>query len=188
MSVGDIALAVGAVGTLLLAAATVVLAISTKKVADGTADELRAQWRPVLIPTGTREDRTRPVGNGQPNLILRIRNSGRGPALFVRVQLDPQGVSPDDWNRAAMADGGEAVLVFGQTSTLPPAMQLLLDYRDLGGRQYATSAVITVNTDQNGNRILRFYDVRTFRDTTLTTHGDSVRQPGLRPLPLDKQG
>ena len=68
------------------------------------------------------------------------------------------------------------------------AMQLLLDYRDLGGRQYATSAVITVNTDQNGQRTLSFYDVRTFRDKTLTTHGDSLPQPGLRPLPMDKQG
>jgi hypothetical protein len=188
VTVTDIAVLVGATGTVILAVATYWLARSTRTLADETADELRAQWRPVLLAVQSPEDRTRSVENEVPNLVLRIRNAGRGPALYVRAQLDPLGLSPADWNRAAMAEGDEAALVFTQLSALPPAMQLLLDYRDLGGRQYATSAVITVNTDQNGQRTLNFYDVRTFRDKTLTTHGDSLPQPGLRPLPMDKQG
>jgi hypothetical protein len=75
-----------------------------------------------------------------------------------------------------VADGAEAELVFSHVPQLPAAMQLLLDYRDLTGRTYSTAIVITVNVGQNQERRISFYDVRTFRDTTLTTHGDSLPQ------------
>jgi hypothetical protein len=181
----DIALTVGAAGTLLLALATFWLAKSTRKVADETAEELRAQWRPVLIPADS--SRLLGIRDLDNALVMTIRNGGRGPALYVRAQLDPLGMSPDDWGRAAVADGAEAELVFSHVPQLPAAMQLLLDYRDLTGRTYSTAIVITVNVGQHQERRISFYDVRTFRDTTLTTHGDSLPQAGLR-VRFDKLG
>lgn len=182
----DIALSVGAIGTLLLAIGTFWLAKSTSKVATESAEELRAQWRPVLIPADS--SRLLGIRDSDDALVMSIRNSGRGPALHIRAQLDPLGMSPDDWGRAAVADGAEAELAFSHMPTLPAAMQLLLDYRDLTGRAYATAIVVTVNVGQNQERRINFYDVRSFRDVALTTHGDSLPQPGLHELPLEKQG
>jgi hypothetical protein len=98
-------------------------------------------------------------------------------------------MSPANWHRAVLAPGEQVDLTFAPLPEAPPAaMQLLLDYRDLGGRSYASSLVITQLTTQQGPQELTYYDVRFFRDVALTPLGDSVTQPGLRPLPREHEG
>lgn len=51
-------------------------------------------------------------------------------------------------------------------------LQVLVDYRDLAGRTYSTSATFVG---------LRIYDVRFFEEHAVTHHGDAVYpQSGLR--------
>jgi hypothetical protein len=170
-----------------LAVATFVLAFKTRSLADSTRDELVAQWRPALVPgTG---DFLISYSEDAKTLSTRVRNAGRGPAAYIRVHLDPFQMSPANWHRAVLAPGEQVDLTFAPLPEAPPAaMQLLLDYRDLGGRSYASSLVITQLTTQQGPQELTYYDVRFFRDVALTPLGDSVAQPGLRPLPREHEG
>jgi hypothetical protein len=77
-------------------------------------------------------------------LALRIMNGGRGPALFVRATLDPLGLSPENWHLGAIAAGDEVQLAFANVVAMAGgAMQVLLDYRDLAGRIFASAMVLT---------------------------------------------
>src|SRR5262249_27166958 len=173
-----------AVATGILALVTAGLAWKTPDPASRTRDELVAQSRPALIPApgdiGYNED----AGT----LRVRVRNAGRGLAAFIRVNLDPLKASPANWDRAAMAAGDVTELTFEHLTRLPPAVQVLMDYRDLAGRLYASSLVITLLTVQYGVQQLTYYDVHLFRDVTLTPHGDAVPQPGLKLLPREHEG
>src|SRR5262245_48488961 len=172
-----------AVATGVLALATFVQALKTRDLASRTRDELVAQWRPALIPAPGEISFSANTGT----LSVRVRNAGRGLAAYIRVHLDPFGMSPANWDRAAMAAGDVTELTFEHLPRLPPAMQVLMDYRDLAGRSYASSLVITATT-QTGVHELTYYDVRLFRDVALTPLGDSVPQPGLEPLPREHEG
>jgi len=79
-----------AISTLALAAVTVGLAASTRRLAREAASERRANWRPVLMI----ESRLDPSVDGSAavrfrdrTLSLRITNVGRGPALLVRCAI-----------------------------------------------------------------------------------------------------
>jgi hypothetical protein len=174
--------AIAALATLVLATATAWLALTTRRVARATRDEVAFQARPVLLP-GL---------DGPPpgNLALRfaggmlqatVRNAGRGPAMFVRAELDPDNTSPDVWNLGALAPGDQQDLLFS-ASDFNGAKQILLDYRDMVGRKFSTGIVLTVVYDQRG-AIYQFYDVRHFQGVRITGHGDALPQPGLRHLP-----
>jgi hypothetical protein len=82
-----------AIGTLLLALATAYLAFRTATLAKTSETEVRAQWRPMILPGS-------PSGNAlqyikhQSLLRVRVQNAGRGPALHIRTHLEPGGVSP----------------------------------------------------------------------------------------------
>lgn len=175
-----------ALGTLLLAGATAYLAWNTRSVADQTRDlaiqtaaDVQAQWRPVVVPV---QDMAPSLsGKGYPEgtlpfvLSVAISNAGRGPALFVRVQHDPSGNSPENWSLGSLSPGERKRLVFHGISHTAMS-QLLIDYRDLAGRMYSTAVVVEHPLDQEG----RYYDVRFVDGERITTHGDSVPQPGLR--------
>jgi hypothetical protein len=153
-----------AVGTLGLAVATVVLALLTRALARSGTAEVRAQWRPVLVlgvdPWSSPAEMAADVPSDMPTrtgravqvivrparivLFVRVRNVGRGPALHVRAQLEPGGLSPDDWARGALAPGDDQILRFEVGKEAPPSIQLLLDYRDLSGRSHATSVTVLV--------------------------------------------
>jgi hypothetical protein len=75
-------------------------------------------------------------------LFVAIRDAGRGPALFVRVELDADGNSPDVWNLGALAPGDEQQLVFSGVSEFRAAKQVLIDYRDLSGRVLEVDAAV----------------------------------------------
>jgi hypothetical protein len=165
-----------AVGTVVLAAATAYLAWSTRQVAKGTQADVQAQWRPVLLPSpdppGLRSFfYERDTGR----VTVKIRNAGRGPALFVRTRLDPGGFSPDNWSLGALAPGDDVKLTF-TVPNLAPGGQLLVDYRDLSERTYSTVIVIQAEMSD-----WRFYDVRLFADGSATELGDAEYPPsGLR--------
>lgn len=161
-----------ALSTLALAAATVLLAWLTSKVARASGEDIRAQWRPLLIG-GDPHQLSRDDGRA---LHVPIRNAGRGPAIFVRTTLDPGGVSPENWSLGSIAAGEHALLVFSSPPSLPNLMQVLLDYTDLSGRLYSSAIVIDDITTRP-----RFYDLQVYEDSPVTHHGQPVRpQPGLR--------
>lgn len=158
-----------AIGTLLLACVTAGLAWLTRTLAKSSAADVRSQWRPVILP-GTKLAYD-PDGK---LLVVAIRNSGRGPALFVRTTLDPTGNSPDNWNLGALAPGDEVTLMFSGSELRGALYQVLLDYNDLAGRLYSSALVLDLQTGP------RFYDVKLFEDIRVTHHGDAVfPQPGL---------
>jgi hypothetical protein len=194
MTAGDV---VVGVGTLLLAAFTGLLAHRTRQDVDASRDSidlarqeveltresLSTQARPALIPGLGRHGgasvpdaitSTRLLYDGHRNhLVVNVRNAGRGPALFVRISLEPTGNSPENGPLAAMAPGDEVQLIFAGEHDQPSRWQVLLDYRDLAGQTYSTA--IGIETTPS----LRFYDVRTFEDRTLTPHGDALPQEGV---------
>lgn len=69
-----------AVGTIALALSTYVLVRGTRRLAQASDAELRAQWRPVLVGRELDQDLT--------GTKLNVYNVGSGPALGVRVELD----------------------------------------------------------------------------------------------------
>ncbi|HXD55668.1 MAG TPA: hypothetical protein VN618_12990 [Solirubrobacteraceae bacterium] len=76
--------ALAAIGTLVLAVVTALLAWSTRKLADASTADQQAQWRPVLSvnPDGK-------VDYDEPNNLLAftVRNVGRGPAFGTNAQV-----------------------------------------------------------------------------------------------------
>jgi hypothetical protein len=167
-----------AFGTLFLALATGALAWSTRLLARQTAADLRAQWRPMILPGLGEEEALRYVDR---RLQIRVRNSGRGPAMFVRVTLDPHGLSPNLWHLGALGPGADAVLDFGHVE-LGDFCQVLLDYRDMAGGTYSSALVID-RVVQDSREVRRFYDVRVWAGQPVTGHGDALPQQGLKPLP-----
>jgi hypothetical protein len=180
--------ALAALGTLTLAGVTVWLVWTTRGLAKATSTDVMAQWRPALVPGRAGQPGTpladRPIvyDPQTARLLVSIRNAGRGPALFVRIELDPDGNSPDLWNLGALAPGDEQQLTFSGVYDFNAAKQVLCDYRDLGGRTYTSAIVLDVVREQAGDTY-RYYDVRLFEGESITSHGDAVPQAGLRGLP-----
>jgi hypothetical protein len=167
-----------AIGTLGLAMTTGALAWMTWRLARAAAAEARSQSRPALIPGAADwafdpDPRRLHHDLERQRLTVNIRNAGRGPALFVRVSLEPSGGSPTSGPRAAMGPGDEVQLVFEGEAEARDRWQILLDYRDLAGRSYATAVLI------ESSPTLRFYDVRTFEDRSITPHADALAQEGV---------
>jgi hypothetical protein len=177
-----------AIGTLCLATGTFWLALTTSKLAQATAQEVQAQWRPALVPgirgTPGTPQATSPLAYDQENsrLYVSVRNAGRGPALFVRTLLHPENNSPDHWSLGAISPGDEVQLRISGVYSFDAPKQLLLDYRHLSGRRYASALVLDVVKGQGGD-MHRYYDVRLFEGATVTPHGDAVPQQGLKLLP-----
>jgi hypothetical protein len=77
-----------AYGTAILALGTVALALFTYRLAAAAIADQRAQWRPVLISASQEVDESVPG-----ELLIEVRNVGRGPALGVGGQLRIAGPS-----------------------------------------------------------------------------------------------
>ncbi|WP_267242275.1 hypothetical protein [Streptomyces sp. PR69] len=175
------------IGTLSAAFATVVLAAvtfhlvrRTKDIAKASEADLKAQWRPVLVPTLEDPELAHDSDAKLLSLVVRIRNVGRGPALYVRAQVetppanDPGGVSPQHWSPGTLAPDDAQELVF-RLPKVPEFAQLLLDYRDLADNTHGTSVTITFHDGRP-----YFYDVHLV-EHKVTVLGDAVYpQDGLR--------
>ncbi|WP_405856894.1 hypothetical protein OG407_09615 [Streptomyces sp. NBC_01515] len=140
-----------AIGTILLTFVTGGLAWSTRQLAQETAADLQAQWRPLLLPVGEWEERsgrmiTYPLGirySGN-TLRVRIRNSGRGPALRVQAKLEYEGrraFGPADWSSGALEDGNIKWLRF-ENALFEDEATLRITYDDLAGRPHSTESII----------------------------------------------
>ncbi|MFI6276872.1 hypothetical protein [Streptomyces sp. NPDC050988] len=176
-----------ALGTIGLAFFTWRLAAKTRDLAaEGEADR-RARWRPVLLPItdtpseyygGTPERHGVYYNPDMQMLHVRIRNSGPGPALHVRAQLerpDAEGaLSRRDWSLGALGPGETQEPTF-ENAGFAVRAQLLIDYRDMADRAHATAVTI-----ERINMMPRAYDVRVFEDHNVTELGDAVYQSGLR--------
>jgi hypothetical protein len=163
-----------AIGTLVLAGVTFLLVRRTRDLARSSEADIRAQWRPMILPALDLPGDRALAYEGE-FLYVRIHNAGRGPALFIRTLLEPDMATAENWSLGALAAGDKYELKF--RAVKPDAhAQLLFDYRDLAGRTYSTLITIQV-VDAD----MRFYDVRLFEDHAVTTHGDAIYpQPGLR--------
>lgn len=178
-----------AIGTLTLAYVTWRLASATKKMATETtqlaretSEEVAASYRPVMVP-GERVRTT--LMDEDPHgwtLRIEIRNAGAGPATFIRALHDPSGAVAENWSLGSLAPGETARLAF-RVSSHTAMSQILLDYRDLGGRAYSTAIVL--DHPQAPAEHIRVYDVRFARDVSFTDLGDAVPQPGLKRLPIE---
>jgi hypothetical protein len=103
-----------AIGTLTLAGVTWRLASSTRRMAGATAklaretaDEIAASYRPVVVPVA---DGVRSIIDEEPygwTLRFEIKNSGTGPAAFIRAVHDPSGNAPENWSLGSLAPGGQ---------------------------------------------------------------------------------
>lgn len=70
-----------AVATLVLAGVTVVLVLATFRLGARAAEEMRAQWRPILILRSALSIQDAP----NRRLRIEVENVGRGPAIGVRA-------------------------------------------------------------------------------------------------------
>ena len=191
---------IAALGTLALAAATVWLAWKTRALAAAAAEDGRAQWRPVILPDIAAPGGQPAISHDRRTHVLsvRVRNAGRGPALFVRTQLEFSGGDggrlPERWSNAALAPGDSQYLTFSAASDLDaasrvdpdwaPAAQLLLDYRDLSGREFGTAIILMV---VGGEPV--FFDVRTWEGHGITGIKDFSYPPsGLRDASPTRKG
>lgn len=128
-----------AIGTLLLATATVVLALVTRRVATATKDEVASQSRPVLLPCEIDLLDAQGIRVTDEEIVLRIRNGGKGPAFEIHCLLGPDELIPDDWSHGILEQDREAGLRFAHDGlNAREEYELLMRYRDLAGRDYSS--------------------------------------------------
>jgi hypothetical protein len=188
-----------AIGTIGLTLVTAYLAATTRRVAKATLAEVSSQWRPVLAPAAQFKEGTSDAQDARqvfafeqfgyypPFLTIWIRNVGRGPALFVRAEVDPEQSTPETSSPAEVAPGDEVRLGFRNVAELgqaseDEAKQVLLDYRDLAGRSFSTAIIVKNRFNERGQSAFLF-DVRHFEGRSLTKMKDAAPPPGLRALP-----
>jgi hypothetical protein len=138
-----------AIGTMLLAGATFVLAWSTRRMAKATAQDVSAQWRPAIAPG---EDVEVAYEEERQQLSVTIRNVGRGAAYYLDAGLDfgtavfpAQGSGPETTmahNFAVVPVDETRVLNFTHIKERPKECELIIDYSDLTGSRYSTRIVI----------------------------------------------
>jgi hypothetical protein len=108
-----------AFGTAILALGTVALAFFTYRLAATATRDQRAEWRPVLVADS---DEVLPPEPGE--LLLVVRNVGRGPALGIHGELRIKGPS-----------GG---VIPGQPNVCLPGEKLPLRFSVKGDHGYGT--------------------------------------------------
>jgi hypothetical protein len=123
--------------TIFLALGTLWLAIKTSRLADAAREEISGAWRPVMLVASAHVELQ---GEGRFTAIVVARNRGNGPALDARAS-GAGAALPDD--RDGKAVGVDDVLIHrfavdGTSGEWP----LMVRYRDLGGREHETSALL----------------------------------------------
>jgi hypothetical protein len=84
----SLAAMLAAAGTFILALFTWRLASDTRRLAFETGEDVRAEWRPVLIPEGTVHRVQYVPRSDVGTLLLSLSNVGRGPAINVSVWIE----------------------------------------------------------------------------------------------------
>jgi hypothetical protein len=145
----------------LSAQAAQVSAAAAQATAEAAQEEAAGAWRPVLtVEEGTLTHR---FGTDHPDgdveVQMQVKNVGRGPALRVRVTLEPNVTYGDprlsNANREAQSPDQDwyGLMPIGEPTTLrtrrhagEPAATYVMRafYLDLGGREYQTYVSATV--------------------------------------------
>jgi hypothetical protein len=144
-----------AIGTIALALGTLLLAWSTRSTAKASSEEVRAQWRPALVPG---QDVEAHVDSASELMAVAVRNVGRGAAYYVDAALGigdsylparpSSPLLPVVQNFAVLPVDGELELYFEIGDDRVEKAELLIDYADLNGRPYSTRvAVDKMNVD-----------------------------------------
>jgi hypothetical protein len=148
-----------ALGTVLLAGATTIvafhtsrlagqtkrLAVETTELAKRTAEDVASQFRPVLVSDNFDPVQGPPViYDDEAGLLkLRVRNSGRGPALDVQALAQPGSIAPSSWHRGAVPTEANVGLKFERIEQGDDRrIAIELRYRGLGGEMYETDVTI----------------------------------------------
>jgi len=159
-----------AIGTISLALVTYGLARATRRLAEETATELQAQFRPIVVPLpetirlfkstlsemeeelvernpAWREKYERHVGG-------KLKNLGPGPALeiaFTELAYAPLPWTASSIDLAVLAPGAEHELDFNGLDSDSEA-GIRIQYRDLAGQRFSTEfRVVTMRT---GTRVV----------------------------------
>lgn len=151
-----------AVGTVLLAVATGVVALTTRIVANRTrdvadktrelafstanlatrtAEDVAAQFRPVLAPDTTAAN---PVGfdRAARKLHLELVNCGRGPALDVQATVGD--MQPMPWHNGVLPADKTARIEFLDVLVDSDRVAVRIAYRGLGREKYATTVSLFI--------------------------------------------
>jgi hypothetical protein len=140
-----------AIGTIALAAGTFLLALSTRRAAKASAEDVRAQWRPVVVPSAEFDDEFE-------ELAIKVHNVGRGAAYYIDAAL---GIDGTYWPARDLAIGqrmatfavvppaADLRLAFECSDGLPREAEILIDYTDLNGRPYSTRIELELNTSMS---------------------------------------
>lgn len=150
-----------AAGTALLALFTWRLASDTRRLAYETAEDVRAEWRPVVIPEGNEHYVEYASGQEVGTLLLSLSNAGRGPAINVFVEATSEtsvGSRRGDVTLGTMAPGKSVParisgLLFRDSSGDPQRSRLeyyvTVTYEDLSKSQHET--VLRLFDDARGS-------------------------------------
>ena len=159
-----------ALGTIGLALFTAGLAWSTRSLAAASAEDQRAQWRPLVIAAPDNEVGVSTDPDGRPVLSVAVRNVGRGPAFAVQAQ-----VRSGKWALGASRPRSMSTLVPGEVTVLesrvvedalrdraakrqpfPPALvEIEVAYYDVTERWHQTYLTATRSRDDDGLRVQR---------------------------------
>jgi hypothetical protein len=133
-----------AVGTIALATGTFLLALSTRRAARASAEDVRAQWRPVIVPRKADVEFEDDFGL----MVISVQNVGRGAAYCIDGAL---GIDGRYWPAHDSASGRHGVenlavlppetnldLYFDCPEVPPSEGKILIDYTDLNDRPYST--------------------------------------------------
>ena len=137
-----------AYGTAILALGTVALAFFTHRLAATATRDQRAEWRPVLVA-----DSDEVLDSEPGELLLVVRNVGRGPALGIYGELRIKGPS-----------GG---VIPGQPNVCLPGEKLPLRFSVKGDHGYGTLRQFRVT----------YYDISEWwhaTDFTALSHSESA--------------
>lgn len=134
-----------AIGTIALALGTFLLALSTRKAAKASSEDVRAQWRPVIVP-GSKVDVD--FEEDSEAMSITVRNVGRGAAYYIDAALGVDGIYWPAHDSVAGHRGVENLAVVPTSTDLrlafdchdgrPSEAEVLIDYTDLNGRPYST--------------------------------------------------
>jgi hypothetical protein len=154
--------AILAIVTGVLALATIVVAFVTRGVASATADEVRAQNQPVLMPFAHESDE--PINFSNDGIAIDVKNGGKGPAFEVTARLLPVSLAPEEWSKGIMPQGAiERLSFLLDEPEQEERYELLLDYSDLAERPHSTRLVIKRVARRANTEVRQVYAVQQVR-------------------------
>jgi hypothetical protein len=143
------------------------LARETKELARRTAEDVAAQFRPVLVPDADSSATDRSIDYNGNFLTLWVRNSGRGPALGITATAVRTGRTSSEWNQGALPSDLTAEILFSEFPF--PASgeesEVALTYDDLAGKAYRTVVAIHGSGQADGGVYFHIRDVKVERLT-----------------------